>query len=169
MTATTAQGRKALIELLTNNNITSRLIEHPAVFTVETMMEHLGDIQDGLVTKNLFLKDKKKKLWLLTAVHSKEVKLAELAKTVGAPGGLRFADEAVMIEKLGVAQGCATPLAIFNDSSNDVRLIVDSDLLKDNTMVYSHPMENTATLGMTSADFRKFIESTKHEPIVVDL
>ena len=74
-----------------------------------------------------------------------------------------------MIEKLGVAQGCATPLAIFNDFGNDVRLIVDSDLLKADTMVYSHPMENTATLGMTSADFRKFIESTKHEPIVVDL
>lgn len=68
-----AQGRKALMDLLANNSITSKLIEHPAVFTVETMMEHLGDIQDGLVTKNLFLKDKKKKLWLLTAVHSKEV------------------------------------------------------------------------------------------------
>ena len=95
--------------------------------------------------------------------------MAELAKTVGAPGGLRFADEAIMIEKLGVAQGCATPLAIFNDTGNDVRLIVDSDLLNENTMVYSHPMENTATVGLTSADFKKFIETTKHEPIIVNL
>jgi len=74
-----------------------------------------------------------------------------------------------MIEKLGVAQGCATPLAIFNDSGNDVRLIVDSDLLKENRMVYSHPLENTATLGMTSEDFKKFIECTKHEPITIDI
>ena len=167
--AATKQGRKALMDFLTNNSITSKVIEHPAVFTVNTMIEHLGGIEDGLVTKNLFLKDKKKKLWLLTAVHSKEVKLAELAKTVGAPGGLRFADESVMIEKLGVAQGCATPLAIFNDSENDVRLIVDSDLLKEDTMVYSHPMENTATIGMTSADFKRFITFTKHEPVIVDL
>ncbi|XP_066923617.1 prolyl-tRNA synthetase associated domain-containing protein 1-like [Clytia hemisphaerica] len=163
------RGRNALMEILTNNNIQHKVIEHPAVFTVDEMMKHLTGIEDGLVTKNLFLKDKKKKLWLLTAVHSKEVKLAEVAKTVGAPGGLRFADEAIMIEKLGVAQGCATPLAIFNDSNNDVRLIVDSDLLAENRMVYSHPMENTATLGMTSSDFKKFIESTKHEPITIEL
>lgn len=161
------RGRKELMEMLVNNSIQTKVIEHPAVYTVETMMEHLKNI-DGLVTKNLFLKDKKKKLWLLTAVHSKEVKLADVGKAVGA-SNLRFADEAVMIEKLGVAQGCATPLAIFNDINNDVRLIVDSDLLKENTMVYAHPMENTATLGMSSEDFKKFIECSKHEPISLAL
>lgn len=40
----------------------------------------------GAVCKNLFLKDKKKKLYLLSCVHDAEVKLNDIAKTVGAPG-----------------------------------------------------------------------------------
>ena len=121
------KGREQLMKILENNAIKWKCVEHPAVFTVDAMMEHLTDI-DGLVTKNLFLKDKKKKLWLLTAVHSKDVKLAEVGKKVGAPGGLRFADESIMIEKLGVEQGCCTPLSLINDEQKDVRFIVDADL-----------------------------------------
>ena len=162
-----AKGRHELTEVLNRLQIATKVVEHPAVFTVEAMMEHLPNV-DGLVTKNLFLKDKKKKLWLLTAVHSQEVKLTELAKKVGAPGGLRFADEAIMFEKLGVKQGCCTPLSIFNDENKDVRLLVDSRLLQNGTFVYSHPMENTATLGMLAEDMNRFFNETGHEPISVD-
>lgn len=43
------------------------------VFTVEEMMPHLQDVK-GAVTKNLFLKDKKKKgLWLVSARHDRQV------------------------------------------------------------------------------------------------
>lgn len=156
------------MEMLESNGITSHCVEHPAVFTVDAMIEHLKDI-DGLVTKNLFLKDKKKKLWLLTAVHSKDVKLSDVGKTVGAPGGLRFTDESVMIEKLGVAQGCCTPMSLINDVNKDVKFIVDSDLLNEGVMVYSHPLENTASLGISSEDFKKFLASTGHEPVLLDI
>lgn len=159
-----AKGRKELVELLNKLAIVTETVEHPAVFTVEAMMEHLGNI-DGLITKNLFMKDKKKRLWLLTAVYSQEVKLNDVAKKLGASGGLRLADEAIMIEKLGVAQGCCTPLSIFNDVGNDVRLVVDSKLLEDGVKVFSHPLENTATMGMSSEDLKKFIAATGHEAI----
>lgn len=43
------------------------------VFTVEEMMPHLQSV-NGAVTKNLFLKDKKKKgLWLVSARHDRQV------------------------------------------------------------------------------------------------
>lgn len=43
------------------------------VFTVEEMMPHLQGV-NGTVTKNLFLKDKKKKgLWLVSARHDRQV------------------------------------------------------------------------------------------------
>lgn len=43
------------------------------VFTVEEMMPHLQEV-GGAVTKNLFLKDKKKKsLWLVSARHDRQV------------------------------------------------------------------------------------------------
>ena len=164
---TAKKGRTELMEFLKNNNIQSKVIEHPAVFTVETMMEHLTDIE-GHVTKNLFLKDKKKKLYLLSAVHSQDIKLNDICKKVGAANSLRFADENTMIEKLNVAQGCCTPLSLINDTEKDVRFIADSRLLEAGTMVYSHPMENTVTLGMSTEHFKEFLSVTGHEPIIID-
>lgn len=43
------------------------------MFTVDEMMPHLQEVS-GAVTKNLFLKDKKKKsLWLVSARHDRQV------------------------------------------------------------------------------------------------
>merc|ERR1740131_821557 len=155
----------ALLEKL---SIETKIIEHPAVYTVETMMPYLENLE-GVVTKNLFMKDKKKKLYLLTALHSREVQLNDVAKKVDAKGGLRLADEAIMIEKLGVGQGCCTPLSLFNDDAKDVRFICDSLLLEENQkMVFSHPLENTATLGMSIADFKKFLSEIGHEPTSIE-
>ena len=101
-------GEKSYLD---NLGSTSETTEHPAVFTVEAMMPYVGHLP-GADSKNLFLKDKKKKrLWLVTALASREVNLNDLAKKVGASGGFRFADEAIMLEKLGVGQGCVTPLS----------------------------------------------------------
>uniref|UniRef100_A0A3B4GPE3 PrdX deacylase domain-containing protein 1 n=1 Tax=Pundamilia nyererei TaxID=303518 RepID=A0A3B4GPE3_9CICH len=75
------------------------------VFTVEEMMPHLQGV-NGAVTKNLFLKDKKKKgLWLVSARHDRQVNLNGLAKKLGVESGnLCFADEAAMLEKLKVGR-----------------------------------------------------------------
>ena len=122
----------------------------------------------GAVTKNLFMKDKKKKLWLLSAVHNRAVRLDALAKQVGAKGGLRLADESVLIEKLGVKQGCVTGFALINDVKGEVNFIVDQDLISDkHEKIYFHPMTNAATTGIAPQDFVKFLEATKHKPISV--
>ena len=47
-------GRKELMEYLEKLEISTVTVEHPEVFTVEAMMEHLGGIS-GVVAKNLFL------------------------------------------------------------------------------------------------------------------
>merc|ERR1712156_1075880 len=160
-----ANAQEQLITYLADHGIErSSLVEHPEVFTVDAMMPYLKDV-DGLVSKNLFLKDKKKKLYLLTALHSQDIDLAKIAKKVGASGGLRFADEAIMIEKLSVAQGCCTPFAIYKDVDKDVRLIVDSRFLEEGAVVHAHPMVNTATMGLKAEELKKFFDSTGHEPI----
>ncbi|XP_065676589.1 prolyl-tRNA synthetase associated domain-containing protein 1 isoform X2 [Hydra vulgaris] len=163
-----SNGRHQLMELLNNLKIETRVVEHPAVFTVDAMMDYLKDV-DGFVTKNLFLKDKKNKLWLLCTSHSSQIKLSDVAKLVGAAGTLRFADEKIMIEKLGVAQGSCTPLSLCNDKNNDVKLILDQHLLRDGSWIYSHPLENTATLGMSVENFKMFLKETGHEPEVINV
>ena len=163
-----SHGRLKLMELLSKLKIETKIIEHPPVFTVDVMMDHLKDV-NGLVTKNLFLKDKKNKLWLLCTSVSSDFKLNDIAKKVGASGGLRFADEAIMIEMLGVTQGSCSPLSLFNDVKNDVELILDQTLIKDGAWVYSHPLENTATVGMSAENFILFLKETGHEPIIINI
>ena len=168
MFSTISMAQAELTSYLDTHNITrTSLVDHPEVFTVDAMMPYLQDVE-GLVSKNLFLKDKKKKLFLLTALHSQDIDLAKIAKKVGASGGLRFADEAIMIEKLSVAQGCCTPLAIYKDINKDVRLIVDSRFLEEGAVVHAHPMVNTATMGLKAEELKKFFDSTGHEPILLN-
>ncbi|KAB5518309.1 hypothetical protein PHYPO_G00164230 [Pangasianodon hypophthalmus] len=97
-----ADLRTELENLLKSLNIDFVSVEHPEVFTVEEMMPHVQHLH-GAVTKNLFLKDKKKKgLWLVSVRHDRQVNLNDLAKKLGVgSGNLRFADEAAMLEKLG--------------------------------------------------------------------
>jgi len=154
-------GKDQLFEYFTKNGIKYNNVNHPEVFTVEAMMPYLKNVQ-GAICKNLFLKDKKKNLYLLAAVHDKEVKLNDVAKKVGAKE-LRFGDESVMLELLGVSQGCVTAYALANDRNKSVKFIVDSALLDGSfSSVNFHPMVNTATTQISSEDFQKFLSLTGH-------
>nr|CAB3265181.1 prolyl-tRNA synthetase associated domain-containing protein 1-like [Phallusia mammillata] len=155
--------------ILSDLNIKYHYVDHPEVFTVEAMMPYLANCK-GLVCKNLFVKDKKKKLWLLVACHDKEIKLAEVAKLISARGGLRFADESVLYEKLKVLQGCVTPMAIYNDLSCDVTVVLDKTFVENpQETIYCHPMSNAASIGIKSSDFLKFLQHCKHEPLLIEL
>lgn len=117
-------------------------------------MPHLQDLS-GAVTKNLFLKDKKKKgLWLVSVRHDRPVNLNDLAKKLGlGSGNLRFAEEAAMLEKLKVGQGCATALALFCDKDQSVKVVLDSDLVNGgHERVYFHPMTNAGSMGLKPED-----------------
>merc|ERR1719192_2599170 len=102
-------------------------VDHPEVFTVEAMMPYLKDVE-GAICKNLFLKRQKEKVFLLSAAHDREVKLNDVAKKIGAKE-LRFGDECVMKEILGVSQGCVTAFALANDTEKQVTFIVDQALV----------------------------------------
>uniref|UniRef100_H3CNY7 PrdX deacylase domain-containing protein 1 n=1 Tax=Tetraodon nigroviridis TaxID=99883 RepID=H3CNY7_TETNG len=160
--------RAELEKYLDALNIRTSCVEHPPVFTVEEMMPHLQGLS-GAVTKNLELKDKKKKsLWLVSARHDRQVNLNHLAKKLGVgSGNLRFSDEATMLETLKVGQGCATALALLFDKDQSVRLVLDQDLVQgDHNLVYFHPMTNAATMGLRPDDLLRFLRETGHEPVL---
>ncbi|XP_074051194.1 putative prolyl-tRNA synthetase associated domain-containing protein 1 [Macrotis lagotis] len=160
------RAREKLVDLA----IPAESLEHPEVFTVEEMMPHIQHLK-GAHSKNLFLKDKKKKnYWLVTVLHDRKINLNDLAKQLGVgSGNLRFADETSMLEKLKVGQGCATPLALFCDQG-DVKFVLDSAFLEGGyEKVYFHPMTNTATMGLRPDDFLTFVKKTGHEPIILKL
>ncbi|XP_020664147.3 prolyl-tRNA synthetase associated domain-containing protein 1 isoform X2 [Pogona vitticeps] len=160
--------REALEARLQALGIEGLAVEHPEVFTVEEMMPYVQHLK-GAHSKNLFLKDKKKKgYWLVTVLHDRQINLNDLARKLGVgSGNLRFADEGAMLEKLKVGQGCATPLALFCDQG-DVKFVLDASFLEgDHERLYFHPMTNAATMGLRPDDFLNFLKSTGHEPIIV--
>lgn len=108
---------------------------------------------------------------MFCAPHDADVKLNDLSKAVGAgSGGLRFADEEILWEKLGLKQGSVTIFGLINDINNEVKLVLDSKIT-DGTYakVYFHPMVNSATTGVSYQDINKFIEKVNHEPLVINV
>lgn len=132
-------------------------------------LPHLENTE-GKFAKNLFLKDKKKRLYLFCAPHDADIKLNDLAKLVGATGGLRFADASILEEKLGIQEGSVSVFGIINDTENEVKLVLDKRLLDETyTKLGFHPMVNSATTSISPCDLKTFIDKTNHEPLIVTI
>ncbi|RVW17662.1 Prolyl-tRNA synthetase associated domain-containing protein 1 [Vitis vinifera] len=76
--------------------------EHPAVLTVEAQEKYVGHLGGGL-SKNLFLKDKKHRFYIVSALKDTKVDLKVLSQRLGlGKGGLRMAPEEALGEILQV-------------------------------------------------------------------
>jgi Ala-tRNA(Pro) deacylase len=76
-----------LLSILSEIGINYANHTHPAVFTVDQAALHSEGIE-GVHSKNLFLKDKKKSLFLVVTLADKPIIIKELAKKSG-PKALR--------------------------------------------------------------------------------
>src|SRR6267378_8474142 len=79
-------------------------VTHAALFTVEQSQALRGQIPGGH-TKNLFLKDKKGALYLVTALEDAAIELKSLHRRLGASGRFLFGAADLMMETLGVTPG----------------------------------------------------------------
>jgi Ala-tRNA(Pro) deacylase len=75
--------QEELLKVLSDIQIEYINHEHPAVYTVEEAALHHEGIR-GVHSKNLFLKDKKKNLFLVVTLADKPINIKELAKKIGA-------------------------------------------------------------------------------------
>jgi Ala-tRNA(Pro) deacylase len=139
---------------------------HPPVFTVEEAQLHTRHLPGGHC-KNLFLKDKKDRLWLVTCLDEQQVELNRLSKLLGA-ARFSFGKAELLQEVLGVTPGSVTPLAIVNDEAGRVTHVLDAKLVA-HERINCHPLENDATTTLKSEDLLRFIRSTGHEPVILDL
>ena len=139
--------------------------DHPAVFTVGEG----GDIKaaiPGAHTKNLFLKDARGQLWLISARDDTQIDLKRLHTVIGS-ARLSFGPEALMVETLGVTPGSVTAFGLVNDTDHRVRFVLDQRLAAAERVNF-HPLTNTATTGVSAGDFRKFLAAVGVTPLVVD-
>lgn len=167
MTEMAAVSKEALLSHLQGLGVTIQLYEHPVVMTVEEQALHIGHL-DAALSKNLFLKDKKGRLYLVSALATTNVELKALSQRLGlGKGGLRMAPEDALQEVLKVPLGSVTPLALINPSARSVILLLDHQF-KNHSRLFFHPLINNSTLAMTSAELDTFLKSIDIEPSYVD-
>jgi prolyl-tRNA synthetase len=141
--------------------------EHQSAFTVEEQAIHVGHLP-GTLTKNLFLRDKKHGLLLVTVQSTREVNLKSVATALSLAGAnLRFGDEELLQQKLGVTRGSVSPLALVKDSANEVRFCIDKCLL-DAELINVHPLRNDRTTSLTPTQLQTFLERINHKATVID-
>ena len=133
-----------------------------AAFTCNEMELHRSAIPRAFSgVKNLFLKDKKKRYYLLSALYETKVDLKYLAKMLDAPE-LRLARPDELEAVLGVAPGSVTPLALINDHTRCVTVVLDGALLAAEC-IGVHPLRNDMTTLISPKDLVKFLESMDYE------
>ena len=139
--------------------------EHRPVFTVGEG-EDFKKLIPGGHTKNLFLKDKKDKIWLVTALDETQIDLKKLPARING-ARLSFGNPQLMQEVLGVTPGSVTPLALLNDMQKRVTPVLDHRLLEHN-VISCHPLRNDRTTVLKPQDLVKFMKNLGYDPLIVD-
>jgi len=135
-------------------------VNHPPLFTVEQSQFLRGQIAGGH-TKNLFLKDKRGALFLLTTLEEAEVDLKSLHRRLGASGRFSFGSAEQMRATLGVDPGSVTPFGVLNDTDARVTVVLDAAMLAHETLNF-HPLVNTMTTSISRDDLVRFLAATGH-------
>ncbi|MEE2526488.1 prolyl-tRNA synthetase associated domain-containing protein [Hyphobacterium sp. HN65] len=157
--------RQDLFALFDELGIAHATTDHEPVFTVEEGEAIKADLPGGH-TKNLFLKDKKGRLVLVSALGDSVIRVNRLHRLLGAQR-FSFAREEILYEALGVRPGSVTAFALMNDRDGQVAFVLDRALLEHDPVNF-HPLSNDATTAIARDDLLKFARATGHEPVIVD-
>jgi Ala-tRNA(Pro) deacylase len=139
-----------LLAYLDESQITYRLFTHPPLHTVEDAIRERGDL-GGSYVKNLYLRDRKGEMALVTCLNIREVDLQRLRRAIQYKR-LSFASAEQLWTDLGVKPGSVSPLALINAQPKSLRFFADS-ALRDQEMTNVHPLTNEMTVQLKWQDW----------------
>lgn len=157
-------------DLLDKLNVSYERVDHEAAMTMEACEEidrTLGD--DTSICKNLFLCNRQETdFYLLLIPGDKKFKTKDLSSQIKS-ARLSFAKENYMEEFLDITPGSVSIMGLMNDKDHKVRLLIDSDVVKE-PYIGCHPCINTSSLRISTNDMlEKIIPAMGHEPTYVEL
>eukprot|EP00123_Amoebidium_parasiticum_P018903 comp24315_c3_seq1/m.45764 comp24315_c3_seq1/g.45764 ORF comp24315_c3_seq1/g.45764 comp24315_c3_seq1/m.45764 type:complete len:195 (-) comp24315_c3_seq1:60-644(-) len=163
---------KEVLTRLEGLGIEAPVHEHPIALTVDEWRPHIlsGPDPNVTITKCLFLKDKKDRLYLIVALADTPVDMKHLLKSFKdlypAHTGmqtLRFANESLLEQTLSIQRGAVTPLALCMDKEKIINVVLDQKLVdlsgKPEGFVCVHPGTNDKTVYLRVEDITRFIEA----------
>ena len=160
-------AEEAIYDKLDELSIPYIRVDHDHADTMEDcriIEEKLG----APICKNLFLCNRQQtQFYLLLMQGEKPFKTKFLSAQLGC-ARLSFADADHMAQYLHTVPGSVSALELLFDTEHHIQLVMDKPLLADEH-ISAHPGLSTSTLRLTREDLLKFVRSTGHEPVVVDL
>ena len=147
--------------------IPSETVEHEPVFTVAES-QSVKERIPGAHSKNLFVKDKKGRFFLISAKHDTPIDLKRTHEAIGASGRLSFGSADQLRTMLGVEPGSVTAFAVANDVDGKVTMVLDANLM-EHERVNFQPLANSMPAGGSREDLVKFLGATGQDPLILKL
>jgi len=157
-------GPSDLFRRLDRLGIAHATMRHEPAFTVEEALRLRGRIP-GAHSKNLFVRDKKERHWLVSCLSDRKLDLKWLAGELETKR-LTFCSRRRLEGYLGIRAGAVSPFAILNDITGIVRVALDADLL-DREPLNFHPLDNSMTTTISRAGLLRFLEAEGHPPRII--
>lgn len=156
-------------DLLDSLGITYERVDHEEANTMEACAEIDKILAPAVICKNLFLCNAQKtKFYLLMIREDKKFKTKEISHQINS-SRLSFAPAEYMEKYLDITPGSVSVLGLMNDTENEVKLLVDEDVLKEEYFG-CHPCINTSSLRLKTKDiFETFLQAVKHDYTTVQL
>lgn len=150
----------ALLAKLDGWGVDYVLHKHDALRTVEDAKAVEAAMavegENAFRVKNLYLRDKKKRNYLVTLEQDREIDLKALGAQLGA-GNLSFGSADRLMQNLGILPGAVSPLAMVTGAEAGVRFVIDA-AVKEAARIYMHPLVNDRTVAMDVEDLWVVLE-----------
>ena len=155
-------------DLLDSLGVEYERIDHEPAMTME-VCEAIDEALGATICKNLFLCNRQQTdFYLLMMPGDKPFKTKDLSAQIGS-SRLSFATPEHMEKYLDITPGSVSVLGLMNDKNNNVKLLIDEDVLKGE-YIGCHPCINTSSIRIKTEDMmNKVIPSMKHLPTMVKL
>lgn len=160
-----AVAQRQLVAFLESLGIEAPIVDYPAHRTVEEGKVLRGSMA-GTFTKNLLLRDRKRRLFLFSVHEDRALNLKTVHAHVGASGQLGFAPAEQMAAVLGLTPGAMTPLALMHDTGGLVTCVLDAALL-DAEQINFHPLVQTKSIGLRPEQLLAFLDACHHTPVLL--
>ena len=145
--------------------VSNKTISHPPMRTVEDSIA-LRDGVAGGFSKNLFLRNKKGIMIVVTLLEDRKINLAALGAQLKM-GKLSFASPERLMLYLGVIPGAVTPLSVINDKDVVVTAVLDKALLEKDPLHF-HPCDNCKTTTISSEGLLQYMRAYHNDPMIID-
>ena len=149
-----------LLTILKDNRVEFKLYKHKPLYSVsESKIEQelIFPINSNNVhIKNLYLRDRKKRNYLITCEQDRIIDL-KILKEIIKSDRLSFGSHDRLLQHLGVFPGAVSPFCMLNGIKNNVKFFCDYDL-KQYKKIYLHPFVNDMTICLNIDDLEFFLK-----------